>query len=202
MLSWSMSFLVGFTFLSTFLGQIADLMNSFFPDSAIKLKERLLNTNVVGRKEVQYKKENEKRIERLEKLVEIMDDDDVELITQRVARIREKKNVLIHLLYQTKIELEHYKKRGERYDSISYPMVCQEENMLNEVITNTRIEREKLETYRDGRADSSEGLSLPTSGSIHSYVDDGEPQLLMGIKLKLRKGRKSAKEKLKASMYI
>lgn len=197
-----MSFLVGFTFLSTFLGQIADLMNSFFPDSAIKLKERLLNTNVVGRKEVQYKKENEKRIERLEKLVEIMDDDDVELITQRVARIREKKNVLIHLLYQTKIELEHYKKRGERYDSISYPMVCQEENMLNEVITNTRIEREKLETYRDGRADSSEGLSLPTSGSIHSYVDDGEPQLLMGIKLKLRKGRKSAKEKLKASMYI
>ena len=197
-----MSFLVGFTFLSTFLGQIADLMNSFFPDSAIKLKERLLNTNVVGRKEVQYKKENEKRIERLEKLVEIMDDDDVELITQRVARIREKKNVLIHLLYQTKIELEHYKKRGERYDSISYPMVCQEENMLNEVITNTRIEREKLETYRDGRAHGSEGLSLPTSGSIHSYVDDGEPQLLMGIKLKLRKGRKSAKEKLKASMYI
>ena len=197
-----MSFLVGFTFLSTFLGQIADLMNSVFPDSAIKLKERLLNTNVVGKKEVEYKKENEKRIEKLEKLVEIMDDDDVELITQRVARIREKKNVLVHLLYQTKIELEHYKKRGERYDSISYPMVCQEENMLNEVITNTRIEREKLETYRDGRAHGSEGSSLPTSGSKHSYVDDEEPQLLMGMKLKLRKGRKSAKEKLKASWYI
>jgi hypothetical protein len=202
MLAWSMSFLVGFTFLSTFLGQIADLMNSVFPDSAIKLKERLLNTNVVGKKEVEYKKENEKRIEKLEKLVEIMDDDDVELITQRVARIREKKNVLVHLLYQTKIELEHYKKRGERYGSISYPMVCQEENMLNEVITNTRIEREKLETYRDGRAYGSEGSSLPTSGSKHSYVDDEEPQLLMGMKLKLRKGRKSAKEKLKASWYI
>jgi hypothetical protein len=50
--------------------------------------------------------------------------------------------------------------------------------------------------------DGSEGSSISTNGAKHSYVDDGNPQHLMGTKLKLRKGRKSAKEKLKASWYV
>jgi len=204
LLAWTMSFLTGFTLLSTFLGQIADLTNNIFPDSGNHLKERLLNTNVVGKKEVQYKRENEKGIEKLEKLVEIMDDDDMELLTQRVTRIRVKKNLLVHLLHQTKIELEYYKKRGERFENLSYAMICMEENMLSEVLHNTRKERVKLETYRDGRAhSSSEGLNvLPTPGSDHSYFDDGTPLDLVGSKLKLRKGQKSARKQLKASWYI
>jgi len=131
-----------------------------------------------------------------------MDDDDLELITQRVTRIRVKKNLLVHLLHQTKIELEYYKKRGERYDSLSYERVCMEENMLNEVTNNTRKEREKLESYRDGRAHSSEGTTLPTPGSDHSYFDDGTPLDELEKKLKVRKGQKVARKKLKASWYI
>lgn len=153
-----------------------------------------MNTNVVGKKEKEYKRENEKGIETLEKLVEIMDDDDQELLTQRVTRIRVKKNLLVHLLHQTKIELEHYEKRGERYEPLSYARVCMEENMLNEVTNNTRKEREKLEAYRDGRADTSDGTSLP--------LDDGNPDDIVPSKLKLRKGQQSARKKLKASWYI
>lgn len=195
-------FLVGFTFLSTFLGQVADLTNSIFPDSGNQLKKLLLDTNLVGKKEVHYKRENEKGIEKLEKLVEIMDDDDMELLSQRVTRIRVKKNLLVHLLHQTKTELEYYKKRGERYESLSYAGVCMEENMLNEVTNNTRKEREKLEAYRDGRAHSSEGYDLPTPGSNHSYFDDGTTLDAVAQKLKLRKGQKSARKQLKASWYI
>ena len=62
---WTSCFLVGFTFLSTFLGQLADLANQLFPDSGEALKVRLMNTKLVGRKEVQYKKENEKALKSL-----------------------------------------------------------------------------------------------------------------------------------------
>jgi len=198
--SWTMSFLTGFTLLSTFLGQIVDLTNSIFPDSGNHLKERLLNTNVVGKKEVQYKRDNEKGIARLEKLVEIMDDDDHELISQRVTRIRVKKNLLVHLLHQTKTELEYYKKRGEKYESLSYARIVLEENMLHEVLQNTRKERAKLETYRSHG--SSEGSALPAPGSEQSYFDDGTPLDEVEAKLKIRKGEKSARKKLKASWYI
>ncbi len=197
-----MSFLTGFTLLSTFLGQIADLLNNIFPDSGNYLKERLLNTNVVGKMEVEYKRENEKGIEKLEKLVEIMDDDDMELITQRVTRIRVKKNLLVHMLHQTKIELEHYKKRGERYENLSYANICMEENMLSELLQNTRKERVKQEAYRGGRAHASSDSTLPTPGSEYSYFDDGTSQDQVASKLKLRKGGKSARQQLKASWYI
>jgi len=199
--AWTLSFLMGFTLISTFLGQVADLANSLFPDSGMKLKERLLNTTLVGRKEVMYKKENEKGIEKLEKLVEIMDEDDKELLNQRVTRIRVKKNLLVQMLHQTKIELEHYKKQGERYDSLSYNRVCQEENMLSEVFTNTQKERMKLEAYRYGRS-GSDGSALPTAGTKDAYFDDGTTQEQVSAKLKLRTGQKSTRKRLKASWYI
>mgnify|MGYP003337028219 CR=1 FL=1 len=53
------------------------------------------------------KKENQKGIEQLEKLVEKMDEDDIEFKSQRTTRIRVKMNLLILLLYQTKRELEY-----------------------------------------------------------------------------------------------
>lgn len=202
---WTSCFLVGFTFLSTFLGQLADLANQLFPDSGEALKVRLMNTKLVGRKEVQYKKENEKGIEKLEKLVEVMDDDDLELVTQRVTRIRVKKNLLVHLLYQTKVELEYYKKQGEVYENLSYAKVCQEENMLNECSFNTEKEREDLETYRDGRADTAGVSSRPAPGNLSSqnaYFEDGTPQDEVGGKLKLRSGRKSVKKTTSASTYL
>jgi len=202
---WTSCFLIGFTFLSTFLGQIADLTNQLFPDSGEALKVRLMNTKLVGRKEIQYKKENEKGIERLEKLVEVMDDDNIELVTQRVTRIRVKKNLLVHLLYQTKVELEYYKKRGEKYENLSYAKVCQEENMLAECHFNTVKEREKLETYRDGRAQTTGVSSRPAPGimsSITSFFEDGTPQNEVEGKLKLRSGKKSVKKNMSASSYV
>ena len=199
---WTSLLLTGFTFLSTFLGQIAEMMAFVMPGSDNSLKDRLRNTQLVGKREVHYKKENEKGIEKLEKLVEIMDDDDVDLLAQRVTRIRVKKNLLVHLLNQTRIELEHYKQRGERYENLSYARVCQEENMLNDVTENTRKEREKLEMYRDGRAHTANGTPLPPPGGKQSYFDDGTPLDLVGNKLKLRQGNKSARKKIKASWYI
>jgi hypothetical protein len=201
LLHWSSSFLIGFTFLSTFLGQIADVVNNTFPDSGDTLKERLLNTNLVGKKEVQYKKENEKGIEKLEKLVEIMDDDDKEMITQRVTRIRVKKNLLARLLHQSRVELDHYKRQGERYDSLSYARVCQEEQMLADVLANTTKEREKLEAYRDGKGHSSAVSAMPAPDEDHSFFDDGTMKEGIESKLKLRKGNKSAKKNLKPNWY-
>lgn len=187
---WTFSFLTGFTFLATTLGHIADLTNNLFPDSGDALRNRLLNTNLVGKKEAQYKKENEKGIEKLERLVEVMDDDDLELITQRVTRIRFKKNLLVHLLHQTKKELEYYKKRGERYDSLSYADVVIEENMLNEVTRNTTKEREKLESYRDGGV-----LNGPTMPYLSKKGNSMEL-------LKVGKCKKHVQKKIRASWYI
>lgn len=195
---WTTLFLTGFTLIATFLGQIADLANAHMPDSGDVLHERLLNTNLVSKKEVEYKRENQKGIEKLEKIVEIMDDDDKELLAQRVTRIRVKQNLLVHLLHQTKAELDHYKKRGERYEELSYAMVCMEENMLNDVTATTRKEREKIESYRDGTGKE----ALPTPGSGHSYFDEGTPVDILAKKLKLREGIKSAKKTLKASWYV
>ena len=129
-----------------------------------------------------------------------MDDDDLELITQRVTRIRVKKNLLVHLLHQTKRELEYYKKRGEQYEGLSYDRVCREEMMLTEVTMNTTKEREKLESYRDGT--TTERSALPIPGANDSYFEDGTTLDMMGKKLKLPKGKKKLKKKLKASWYI
>lgn len=195
---WTAAFLTGFTLIATFLGQIADLVNAHIPESGDNLRERLLNTSLVGKKEIEYKRENQKGVEKLEKIIEIMDDDDAERLAQRVTRIRVKQNLLVHLLHQTKLELDHYQKRGERYENLSYAMVCLEEDMLSEVSITTRKEREKLESYRDGSAHT----ALPTPGSEHSYFDDGTPLDLLAKKLKLREGQKDAKKTLKASWYI
>lgn len=175
---WSYFFLIGFTFLSTWLGQVADLVNSLFPDCGDALKERLMNTDLVGHKEVQYKKENEIGIQKLEQLVMMMDDDDLDVVTQRVTRIRVKKYVLAHLLYQTKKELDYYKKRGERYENLSFGKVCEEENMLNECLAITVREREKLETYRDGRIDDVTFTEQPTKKKVSVSVLDDDGKLV------------------------
>jgi len=193
LIQWELMFLFGFTFLSTFLGQVADFMTGFFPDPGDALLERLRNDELVGKKELQYKKKNEEGIEKLQQLVDIMDDDDLELVTQRVTRIRVKKNLLVLLLYETKRELEHYKKRGERYENLSYAKTCQEENMLNEVLYHTTREREKLETYGD------EGRSSTVSPD-DEYFADGTSDAETAKKLKLKRDR--FKKNLPASHYI
>eukprot|EP00536_Pseudo-nitzschia_multiseries_P008215 jgi/Psemu1/305563/fgenesh1_kg.205_\ len=150
-------------------------------------------------KDIEFKKRNEEGIEKLEKLVEVMDDDDKRLIRQRVTRIRVKQNLLVHLLYQTKMEMEYYKKRGERYENLSYGKVCQEENMLNEVLFGIVKERETLETYR-----RTEVSSTPPPGSARkkSYFQDGTGAEDLEQKLSLRKGKKSVKTRMKASTYL
>jgi len=185
--AFSFTFLVGFTFLSTFLGQVADFINDFFPDSGDALRERLMNTDLVGRKEVQYKKENEIGIEKLTELVEMMDDDDLAVVTQRVTRIRVKNYVLSHLLYQTKLEMDYYKKQGELYENLSYNKVCEEENMLNEVLANTVREREKLESYRDGRATTADVSSSSLPSVSHSFLEGGTEADILEKKLQSRK---------------
>jgi hypothetical protein len=172
-------------------------MSGFFPDSGDALRERLMNSQLVGRQEVQYKKENEKGISKLEKLVEMMDDDDVDIVTQRVSRIRVKKYILAHLLYQTKLELEYYKKRGEKYENLSYSKICEEENMLNEVLANTAREREKIETYRDGRS-TTEVSSTPNVA--HSFLE--ESTSTDDIESKLQKRKEKYKRTSKPSLYM
>jgi len=199
LLLWSFCFLVGFTLLSTFLGQLTDLIHNLLPDQGRTLKARLTNTKVVRVKDMQFKRQNEEGIEKLEKLVEVMDDDDLRFITQRLTRIRVKKNLLVHLLHQSQMEMEYYKKRGERYENLSYAKVCQEENMLNEVLFDTVKEREKLETYR-----RTEVSSTPPPGSARqkSYFQDGTSVEDLEQKLSLRKGKKSVKTRMKASAYL
>ncbi len=147
---WSFMFLTGFTFLSTFLDKIAILCEGYFPDSGDALKERIRNTNLVGHKTIEYKQKNEAALENLGALVKKMDDEDMKQIRQRVTRIRHKKELLIHLLYQTEDELDHFTRRGEQYEDLTIARVSKEENMLEAVLDKTRKEREKLARYRDG----------------------------------------------------
>jgi hypothetical protein len=147
---WSFMFLTGFTFLSTFLDKIAILSEGYFPDSGDALKERIRNTNLVGHMTIEFKQKNEVALENLGEIVKKMDDEDVKNIRQRVTRIREKKEVLIRLLYQTEQELDHFTQRGEQYEESTVAQVSIEENMLEEVLEKTRKEREKLARYRVG----------------------------------------------------
>ena len=135
-------------FLSTFLGQMSDLCNGVFPDSGDALKERLRNTALIGHKAVQYKEKNAKALHDLEELVEKMDDDGIEDLIQRVTLIREKKQLLIHLLYQTQEEIDYITKRGEQYQDPPLSNVCEEENMLSVVLEKTGRERERIESYQ------------------------------------------------------
>lgn len=195
---WELLFLVGFTFLSTFLGQLTDMISNSFPDSGSALTKRLMNTKLVKKKEIQFKKENLSGIEKLEKLVEIMDNDNKKLVADRVTRIRVKQNILVHLLYQTKIEMDHYERRGERHEHLSYAKVVQEENMLSEVLSETKKEREDQERYR--RTEVSE-FPPPGSARNKSYLDGPEFEDV-ARKLKLRTGKKSVKKRMAPSTYI
>ena len=146
---WAFVFLIGFTFLSTFLNQMSDLCNGIFPDGGEALKERLRNTNLVGIGAVHYKEKNETALQNIGQIVEKMDDDSVSEMMQRVTRIRQKKELLIHLLYQTQEELDYFTKRGETYEEPPISRVAEEENMLSEVLEDTSRERAKLERYRN-----------------------------------------------------
>jgi hypothetical protein len=146
---WAFIFLIGFTCLSTFLNQMSELCRGVFPDSGEALKERLRNTNLVGLRAVLYKEKNEEALQSIGELVDKMDDDNVDQLLLRLTRIRQKKELLIHLLYQTQEELDYFKNRGEKYEEPPLPRVAEEENMLSEVLEKTVRERARLERYRD-----------------------------------------------------
>jgi hypothetical protein len=101
-----------------------------------------------GLKSIKYKEKNEKALDELGVIVSKMDDDSVHSLEKRAGRIRQKKEILIHLLYQTEHELDHFKRRGEKYDLPSFSRVNCEENMLLEILENTSREREQVEHYR------------------------------------------------------
>ena len=61
------------------------------------LKERLRNTNLVGMRAVQYKRKNEKVLHDIGELVDKMDNDSAAELMLRVTRVRQKKELLIHL---------------------------------------------------------------------------------------------------------
>jgi Ion channel len=167
---WSFMFLTGFTFLCTFVDKIALLCEAYFPDSGEAMKERIRNTNLVGMKTIEYKQKNEAALENIGRLVKKMDDDDMLHIDQRVTRIRQKKELLIHLLYQTEEELAHFTQRGEQYESPGIARVSQEENMLEEILQRTSREREKLSRYRDGvPRDAPDPLNV----SLHGHSSHG-----------------------------
>lgn len=147
---WSFMFLTGFTFLSTFLNKFARLCEGYFPDSGEALKERIRNTQLVGIFAVEYKQKNQAALENIGKLVKKMDDDGRDQVVLRATRIRLKKELLVHLLYQTEEELDHFTSRGEQYESHGMARVCREENMLQEILERTSRERERLSRYRDG----------------------------------------------------
>jgi hypothetical protein len=147
---WMFVFLIGFTFLSSFLNQMGDLFKAYFPDGGEHMKERLRNTNIVGLQAVHFKKKNQQALHNIHQLVEKMDDDNSQELVQRAARIRQKKELLIHLIYQTQEELDYFTKHGEQYEKPPIDRVCEEENMLSEILEKTSLEREKLECYRVG----------------------------------------------------
>mmetsp|Transcript_14657 Transcript_14657/g.35709 ORF Transcript_14657/g.35709 Transcript_14657/m.35709 type:complete len:95 (-) Transcript_14657:2600-2884(-) len=94
-----------------------------------------------------------------------MDDDSVNSLEKRAGRIRQKKEILIHLLYQTEQELDHFKKRGEKYELPSIARVTCEENMLLEILDRSTKEREAVERYRK------RGTSIETDDNF-DLLDD------------------------------
>ncbi|KAG7345566.1 ion channel [Nitzschia inconspicua] len=175
---WAFVFLVGFTFLSTFLNQMGDLCKDVFPDSGEALKERLRNTHLVGMRAVHYKEKNEKVLQNISDLVEKMDDDSVSELVLRLTRIRQKKELLVHLLHQTQDELDYFANRGEKYEDPPLPRVAKEEIMLSEVLEKTSHEREKIERYRQRIL--SESVSLPVASSSHPDQQEKEKRKKRG----------------------
>lgn len=101
-----------------------------------------------GLKTIKYKEKNEKALDAIGGIVSKMDDDLVDSIEKRAGWTRQKKEILIHLLYQTEQEIDYFTKRGEKYDPPSLSRVNCEENMLIEILDKTRKERKCIEHYR------------------------------------------------------
>lgn len=127
---------------------MSGLCSGFFPDYGDMLAAQLHDTQIIGLKSVKYKEQNEKALHKLGDIVEKMDDDSVHFIEKRAGLIRQKKEILIHLLYQTEQELDHFKKRGEKHHPLTIGQVSREENMLMEILDKTSKERENVEHYR------------------------------------------------------
>jgi hypothetical protein len=161
---WAFIFLVGFTCLSTFLEQMSELCRGVFPDSGDALKERLRNTNLIGLRVVHYKAQNEKALQSIGELVDKMDDDSVGQLMLRLTRIRQKKELLIHLLFQTQEELDYFENRGEKYEEPPLRRVAEEENILSEVLEKTGRERDRLERYRDRVVENDTEIAVVTRG--------------------------------------
>ena len=70
----------------------------------------------MGLRAVHYKEKNEKALQSIGELMDKMDDDSVGQLMLRLTRIRQKKELLIHLLHQTQDELDYFQCRGEKYE--------------------------------------------------------------------------------------
>jgi hypothetical protein len=145
-----------------------------FPHSGEVLKERLRNTHLVGLRAVHYKETNEKALQSIGELVDKMDDDSVGELMLRLTRIRQKKELLIHLLHQTQEELDYFQNRGEKYEDPPLPRVAEEEDnkyfevlrMLSEILYKTSLERARLERYRDRVVENGTEVAAITRGGL------------------------------------
>lgn len=104
LLTFTLMFLTGFVFMSTFLGKLLDLVRDYFPDHGTTLRKRLNKSNLFFKDDdetTKQKAEKEQRmhnIETLEKLAEITEEDP----SEELFHIFKEEEVLFLLLRDAK----------------------------------------------------------------------------------------------------
>lgn len=108
--SWSLSFLIGFVFLTSFLGKIGDIGSKCFPDAAQQLQASLEGTNLVGfRVRVRkFQEHNRELLTGIEDLVGKMHHVDT---SKAIEVAQRKKDLLDRLMDQTKHEIDYFSKQ-------------------------------------------------------------------------------------------
>jgi hypothetical protein len=108
--TWSLSFLIGFVFLTSFLGKVGDIGSKCFPDSSKQLLASLERTNFVGfqvhvRK---FQDHNRELLTGIEDLVGKMHHVD----TSKAIEVAQRKKALLErLMDQTDHELDYFSKQ-------------------------------------------------------------------------------------------
>lgn len=141
--SWSIIFLLGFVFITTFLNKVRILLARFSSTTIELLQERLARTSPFSSSVLKYKKRNKKALHDINTLVDKMEEHGADIIDITLR----KRQILIQLLCLTEVELADFSKFGSIKTSMrrEEDALKEEESILLKILERTKTERRKMQ---------------------------------------------------------
>lgn len=141
--SWSIIFLLGFVFITTFLNKVRILLARFSSTTIELLQERLARTSPFSLSVLKYKKRNKKALHDINTLVDKMEEHGADIIDITLR----KRQILIQLLCLTEVELADFSKFGSIKTSMrrEEDALKEEESILLKILERTKTERRKMQ---------------------------------------------------------